>query len=210
MKRRELLVDLNGTWKFIIDKDNSGGEKGYMLNNCDTSLWRCAEIPCTYEGAAQECTGYRGTVWFRRTFNVNEVSDALMWLEFAAVNYRADVWINEQPVGFHIFDYLPFRFEISKYLKAGENLLCVRVNNRIIPGMLPPSHFWRGHGGIIRGVSLYSTPKCYIKNVKAVKESDGLHIVTEIFNGTPEEKKVHLNHDCAENGLCADNTVVAR
>ena len=105
---------LNGTWKFIIDKDNSGGEKGYMLNNCDTSLWRCAEIPCTYEGAAQECTGYRGTVWFRRTFNVNEVSDALMWLEFAAVNYRADVWINEQPVGFHIFDYLPFRFEISK------------------------------------------------------------------------------------------------
>lgn len=207
MKRRNQLINLNGIWKFMLDKDNSGGEKGFMLESCDTSCWRSAEIPCTYEGAAQECTGYRGTVWFRRTFNLNEIPDALMWLEFAAVNYRADIWINEQSVGFHIFDYLPFRFEISKYLKAGENLLCVRVNNRVIPGMLPPSHFWRGHGGIIRDVSLYSTPDCYIKNVKAVKESDGLHIVTEIFNGTSEGKKVTIKNDCIENGLCADNTV---
>ncbi|MBR4960782.1 MAG: hypothetical protein IKY52_07790, partial [Clostridia bacterium] len=208
MNRRNHLLDLNGTWKFILDRDNSGGEKGYMLSSCDTACWRSAEIPCTYEGAAQECTGYRGTVWFRRSFTLEEVPEALLWLEFAAVNYRADIWINEQSVGFHIGDYLPFRFEISKYVRPGENLLCVRVNNRMIPGMLPPSHFWRGHGGIIRSVSLYSTPACYICNVKAVKSDTGLRMVTEIVNGTDAVQTISVKHTCTENGLTGENTIV--
>lgn len=208
MNRRNHLLDLNGTWQFILDKDNSGGEKGYMLTSCDTACWRSAEIPCTYEGAAQECTGYRGTVWFRKSFTLEEVPDTLLWLEFAAVNYRADIWINEKSVGFHIGDYLPFRFEISEYVRSGENLLCVRVNNRVIPGMLPPSHFWRGHGGIIRSVSLYSTPACYIRNVKAVKGDDGLHMVTEIVNRTDTVQTVSLKHICPENGLTGETTAV--
>jgi len=206
MNRRNHLLDLNGTWKFILDKDDSGGEKGYMLSSCDTACWRSAEIPCTYEGAAQECTGYRGTVWFRKSFTLEEIPDALLWLEFAAVNYRADIWINEKSVGFHIGDYLPFRFEISEHVRPGENLLCVRVNNRVIPGMLPPSHFWRGHGGIIRSVSLYSTPACYIRNVKAVKGDDGLHMVTEIVNRTDTVQTVSLKHICPENGLTGETT----
>ncbi|MBE6615630.1 MAG: hypothetical protein E7631_10055 [Ruminococcaceae bacterium] len=206
MNRRNHLLDLNGTWKFILDKDDSGGEKGYMLTSCDTACWRSAEIPCTYEGAAQECTGYRGTVWFRKSFTLEEIPDALLWLEFAAVNYRADIWINEKSVGFHIGDYLPFRFEISEHVRPGENLLCVRVNNRVIPGMLPPSHFWRGHGGIIRSVSLYSTPACYIRNVKAVKGDDGLHMVTEIVNRTDTVQTVSLKHICPENGLTGETT----
>lgn len=208
MKRRNQLINLNGIWKFMLDKDDSGGEKGFMLESCDTSCWRSAEIPCTYEGAAQECTGYRGTVWFRRTFTLSEMPNALLWLEFAAVNYRADIWINDRPVGFHIGDYLPFKFEVSKYVRTGENLLCVRVNNRVIPGMLPPSHFWRGHGGIIRSVSMYTTPACYVKNVKAIKCEDGMHISTEIINDTDREKTVYLKHSFPENELSGDNAVV--
>ena len=208
MKRRNQLINLNGIWKFMLDKDDSGGEKGFMLESCDTSCWRSAEIPCTYEGAAQECTGYRGTVWFRRTFTLSEMPNALLWLEFAAVNYRADIWINDRPVGFHIGDYLPFKFEVSKYVRTGENLLCVRVNNRVIPGMLPPSHFWRGHGGIIRSVSMYTTPACYVKNVKAIKCEDGMHISAEIINDTDREKTVYLKHSFPENELSGDNAVV--
>lgn len=148
MNKRTNETDLSGPWQFLLDKDDSGGEKGYMLPSCSTAFWRTAEIPCTFEGAAQECTGYRGTVWFRRTFAWDGTADGLVWLEFAAVNYRADVWINGEAVGTYIGQYLPFRFEISQRIRPGENCLCVRVNNRVIPGMLPPSHFWRGHGGI--------------------------------------------------------------
>ena len=141
MKQRDYVMNLNGTWKFILDKDDDGGEKGYMMTSCDTAYWRSAQIPCTYEGAAQERMGYRGTAWFRKSFTLEEAPEALLWLEFAAVNYKADIWVNEQPVGSVICSYLPFRFEISKFVKPGENLLCVRVNNRVIPGMLPSSPF---------------------------------------------------------------------
>ena len=207
MKTRQHVTELNGTWKFMLDRDDSGGEKGYMNFSCDTSLWRETEIPGTFETAAQECTGYRGTVWFRRSFTAEETAGALLWLEFGAVNYRADVWINERPVGTAIGDYLPFRFEVSEAVVPGENLLCVRVNNRLIPGMLPPSHFWRGHGGIIRGVSLYPSPRCYLDSVRALKEGDGLKITAKVVNASEEEKAVRLSHFCPENGLAADDVL---
>ena len=54
MNKRINVTDLNGVWNFLPDKDDSGGEKGYMLASCDMSLWREAAIPCTFEGAAQE------------------------------------------------------------------------------------------------------------------------------------------------------------
>ncbi len=207
MNRRQHLTDLNGTWKFILDKDNSGGEKGYMLPSCDPSFWREADIPCTFEGAAQECTGYRGTVWFRRTFALEDLPKDLLWLEFAAVNYRTDVWINGIPIGSRVGDYLPFRFEISKVVRAGENLLVVRVNNRVIPGMLPPSHFWRGHGGIIRSVRLYETPFCYIKTVTAIKAGQALRVVTEAANCTNEPRTLLVKHIFPKTGLSGETSV---
>ena len=204
MDRRNNSICLNGKWQFMFDGDDSGGEKGYMLKNCDLSRWRECSVPCTYESAAQERTGYRGTVWFRRYFTADDINGGLLWLEFAAVNYRADVWINEHPVGSYIDDYLPFRFEISKYVVPGENLICVRVNNRVIPGMLPPSHFWRGHGGIIRKVSLYGTPSCYINTVRLIKAGDSLKAVTEVVNDSDDAVTAHIRHYCPENGIGGD------
>ena len=205
MKVRGNTTDLSGCWNFILDRNDSGGEKGYTLKDCDISCWRKADIPCTFEGAAQECTGYRGTVWFRRTFTIDKAPGGLLWLEFAAVNYRADVWINEQAVGSYTGDYLPFRFEISRYIVPGENLICVRVNNRVIPGMLPPGHFWRGHGGIIRKVTIYGTPACYIKSVKLIKKGDSLTAAAEIVNSSDSVVSVHIMHLCPENSVRGEN-----
>jgi len=207
MMKRDCVTDLNGTWKFLIDKNDCGGEKGFTAPSCDTSCWREADIPCTFEGAAQERTGYRGTVWFRRRFAVDKPSEGLLWLEFAAVNYRADVWINGHPVGSHVGGFLPFRFEISKFVTAGENLICVRVNNRVIPGMLPPSHFWRGHGGIIRNVRLYETPLCRIESVHARKEENAVRITAKAINASEGGKTVRIRHVCPENGLSAESTL---
>ena len=183
----------------MLDRDDSGGEKGYMSVGCDTANWRTADVPCTFENAAQECTGYRGTVWFRKEFLYDRDEEELLWLQFMAVNYRADVYLNGYQVGTHIGGYMPFRFEISKYLnEEGENLLCVRVNGRVTHGMLPPSHFWRGHGGIIRSVMLYSTPSVFVENVRTVKRGDRLFVTTAVNNMTDETQGVSVVHTCFE------------
>ncbi|MBQ3151639.1 MAG: hypothetical protein IJB86_10395 [Clostridia bacterium] len=197
MLKRNNIFSLDGEWSFILDKDDSGGEKGYMMPNLDTSLWRIATIPGTFETAAQECIGYRGTVWFRKSFSYS-ADDELVWLEFLSVNYRADVYINGRQAGSHSGGYIPFRFEISKYLVDGENLLCVRVNGRVSHGMLPPSHFWRGHGGIIRSVLIYSTPSVFIENVKTVKKGNSLSVTTRISNLSDETQGVSIVHTCFE------------
>ncbi len=205
MVKRDRIADLNGTWQFIIDKDDAGGERGFTDPALDRSFWREAEIPCTFEGAAPERIGYRGTVWFCRRFTVEKKHGALLWLEFAAVNYRADVWINGSFVGTHIGGFLPFRFEIADAAVPGENFLCVRVNNRVIPGMLPPSHFWRGHGGILRGVSLYETPACRIESVRVRKDGASVRITARAANAAAQGKTVRIRHLCPENGLSSED-----
>ncbi len=205
MLKRENVTDLSGTWKFIIDRDDAGGERGFTDPALDRTFWREAEIPCTFEGAAPEATGYRGTVWFCRRFTVQEKPAAFLWLAFASVNYRADVWINGRFVGTHVGGYLPFRFEISGAVVPGENFLCVRVNGRVIPGMLPPSHFWRGHGGILRAVSLYETPACRIGSVRVRRDGAAVRITATAVNGTAEGMTVRIRHLCPENGLSAED-----
>ncbi len=205
MRLREYEIDLCGTWKFIPDRFDTGGEEGYMAPACDTSLWREAEIPCTFEEAAQEMTGYRGAFWFRRTFTADPSADGLLWLEFAAVNYRADVWINGIQVGTHTGGYLPFRFEVSRFVKPGENLLCVRVDNQLVCGMLPPAHFWRGHGGIIRRTGLYRTPECYIDSVRIEKTGDRIRFTTRAVNASAEKRPFLIRHECA--GRSAQDTI---
>ncbi|MBE6541089.1 MAG: hypothetical protein E7672_01435 [Ruminococcaceae bacterium] len=194
MLKRKNTFTLDGTWKFMLDRHDSGGENGFMLKNIDTSLWREAEIPCTYEKAAQECGAYRGTVWFRKNFTANFEENYLVWLEFLAVNFRADIWINEKSVGTHIGGYIPFKFEVSSYLNNGENLIVVRVNNRMIPGMLPNNHYWRGCGGIIRSVNLYSTPVCSIDTVKVVKNGDKVDLTATVINHSVSDANISLGH----------------
>ena len=46
---------------------------------------------------------------------------------FGAVDWKADVWVNDVKVGSHTGGYVPFSFDITQALKAGENTLTVRV-----------------------------------------------------------------------------------
>jgi hypothetical protein len=55
-------------------------------------------------------------------------------LRFAAVDYLADVYVNGQKVGRHEGGYLPFEFDITSLLHAGENQIAVRVAD---PGAKP-------------------------------------------------------------------------
>ncbi len=48
-------------------------------------------------------------------------------LHFGAVDYRAEVWLNGEPVGSHEGGYLPFEFDVINLLHEGKNELLVRV-----------------------------------------------------------------------------------
>ena len=68
----------------------------------------------------------------------------------------ATVYINGQELGSHPYGYTPFSFDLTPYLKVGEqNVIAVRVNNQI------PSSRWYSGSGMGRDVDLVVTCLLY-------------------------------------------------
>ncbi|MHB8899981.1 MAG: glycoside hydrolase family 2 protein [Thermoguttaceae bacterium] len=119
---------------------------------------------------------YEGVAFYRRTFTVpNRWQGKIVRLQFDAVNFRAEVWLNDTAVGLHEGGFTPLEFRVDDLLKFdAENTLIVRVAGPIlmqdkrVDGMGPmETPQWRGAitGGIWQPVRLIATGDVYVNDV---------------------------------------------
>ena len=163
-------ISLNGTWKVVPDPSITGkAECWYNDGNLlsQESITEM-EIPNCLETKLPD---YEGVAWFYKSFSAPSINDGdCVRLCFGAVNYRAEVYLNGTPVGYHDGGYTGFEFEITDLLQA-ENELIVRVITPLITkketidgiGYNEMPH-WRGAitGGIWQDVSLLVTGSTYL------------------------------------------------
>ncbi len=165
-------LSLNGIWQVVIDDKLQG--KSLHWERHDVLLARpdvrqiC--IPCCLETYVED---FEGVAWFHRAFVYEGGMDGgCARLRFGAVNYRAEVWLNGHPIGYHDGGYTDFEFEISDLVLPGsENHLVVRVITPLITrresidglGYNEMPH-WRGAiaGGIWQDVTLLLTGALYL------------------------------------------------
>ena len=119
---------------------------------------------------------YEGAGIYRTKFTIPENwDDKIIQLNFEAVNYKSEVWINDQVVGFHEGGYTPFSFRVDKLIKLGEeNTMVVRVispiilTDKYIDGLgRQEVPMWRGAitGGIWQSVSIEAKGKIHLSDV---------------------------------------------
>src|SRR5664279_1718455 len=112
-----------------------------------------------------ELTYQEGTVWYKKTFTYPANRDNRLFLYFGAVNYLADVYLNGKKLGSHEGGFTPFQFEITSFVRAGENVIVVKVNNQRLKTGLPGMGFdWFNYGGITRSVQLIETGNSFIED----------------------------------------------
>ena len=102
------LQSLDGTWNIIFDHENKGLE----------ALWHRDELFSTHENIRQiqvpscwELTekDYEGVAFYRCPFQVPPGwKGKVVRLQFDAVNFRSEVWLNDQAVGVHEGGFTPF------------------------------------------------------------------------------------------------------
>ena len=129
--------------------------------------------------------GYHGVAWFWREFAVpqNPRPNGRYLLRFWAVDYLADVWLNDVPVGSHEGGEDPFVLDVTAAVKPGTtNRLAVRVLNpttQRIDGVVlaetprrnktapysPGSDF--NYGGLTDSVELLFVPELRVADVFA-------------------------------------------
>jgi beta-glucuronidase len=155
-------VDLNGSWRFRIDRNEEGETRGWNTNLPPAT--EVVRVPHTWNIGKYD--DYEGVAWYFRTLALDPaVRGQHVELHFAATFYKSRVWLNGKLLGAHEGGHTPYWFDISSTLRAGDNFLVVELDNRptaqTIPGLalrLREGHRiwydWWHYGGLVRDVWL--------------------------------------------------------
>jgi beta-galactosidase len=102
---------------------------------------------------------------YRRTFllPVGWESAGQTFLRFEGVMSAFYVWVNGSKVGYSQGSMTPSEFNITPYLKAGENQIAIEVYRYSDGSYLEDQDFWR-FGGIHRSIHLFHTPDVRLRD----------------------------------------------
>ena len=107
-----------------------------------------------------------------RTFNIDdEWKKDETFILFEGVEAAYYLWVNDTPVGYSQDSKLPSEFNITSYLKNGENSIAVKVIRFCDATYLEDQDYWY-LSGIFRSVKLISKPKTHIFDWKITADPD--------------------------------------
>lgn len=181
-----LIQSLNGQWLFHLSKNPSERPYYFFKNDFDTREWKTIKVPANWEMEGYEYPIYTNVKYphektpptiqkhynpvgsYKRTFQIaDNWKDKEIFLHFGAAGSAVYVWVNEQQVGYFEDSKTPSEFNITKYLKEGENTLAVEVFKWSDASYLEDQDFWR-LAGITRDVFLMARNLQHIKDFTVV------------------------------------------
>ena len=200
-KQGDRILSLNGDWQFRWTKTPEGRIKDFWHTDFDASGWKTLAVPANWEvngygtpiyisagypfkidppyvtrEPKKDWTTYEErnpTGQYRRTFTVPVGwQEGQTFLRFEGVMSAFYVWVNGQQAGYSQGSMEPSEFNITRYIKTGENQIAVEVYKYSDGSYLEDQDFWR-FGGIHRDVLLYHTPDVRLRDVAVRASMDG-------------------------------------
>ena len=154
--------NFDADWLFILADSTQMAQAEY-----NDSHWRKLDVPHDwaiegdfYAGNPSGAGGGAlpgGIGWYRKHFSLEKIEK--VFLEFDGVYMNSTVYVNGQKVGFRPYGYSSFEYDITPYVKEGENVVAVRVDNSD-----QPNSRWYSGCGIYRHVWLTQTHPIHVKH----------------------------------------------
>ena len=176
-------VSLNGTWKISWAGNPDLRVRDFYRTDFSDADWLTIDVPSCVELRGFGSPGYVNVRYphklewplirdrqggaadynpvssYRRTFSVPESwRGREVFLRFDGVYSAYYVWVNGNKVGYAEDSKLPSEFNITKFLRPGDNLLAVEVYRWCDGSYLEDQDMTR-YSGIFRDVTLWSMPK---------------------------------------------------
>ena len=241
-----LNLSLSGIWKFNWNETAESRPMDFYGQSYDDSAWGEMPVPGLWElnGYGDPLYLNIGYAWrdhyennppypamehnyvgqYRRTFVLDEQwngKDIFLHIGSATSNVR--IWVNGKEVGYSEDSKLEARFDITKYVREGENLIALEIFRWCDGTYLEDQDFFR-FSGLARDVYVYSREKKRLENIRAKGSASGeASLYAEVSKGVTEvsfaildpsgnevaSTKVNVNaKKLSENGLSCVETAL--
>ncbi|WP_289055638.1 glycoside hydrolase family 2 TIM barrel-domain containing protein [Carboxylicivirga marina] len=179
---------LNGTWKFNISSNPSKRPVDFYKQEFDVTNWDDIKVPSNWERQGFDTAIYVNTTYpfwqiegkrpnpphiphnynpvgsYRRNFTIPESWEGRqVIIHLGAVKSAFYIWVNGKKVGYSEGSKTPAEFDLTNYIRKGENTLALEVYRWSTGSYLEAQDFWR-ISGIERDVYLLATPKVHIQD----------------------------------------------
>lgn len=187
--------NLNGLWKYAITQKGATAPTAYQGDIL---------VPFAIESSLSgvgKMVNKKEELWYQRTFDVpSNWRGKQILLHFGAVDWKAEVWVNDVKVGEHTGGFTPFYFDITSVLNKGNNNLAVKVWDPADRGEQPrgkqvsnPNGIWYTPvTGIWQTVWLEPVTTQYITTLKTTPDIDKNSIKVEVATNSITPDKVEV------------------
>ncbi|MCR4602382.1 MAG: DUF4982 domain-containing protein [Prevotella sp.] len=189
--------NFDNDWRFILADTAVMADASY-----NDAHWRCLDVPHDWAREGDFSAGNPsgagggalpgGVGWYRKHFTVTLDGDRYL-MAFDGVYMNSTVYVNGQKVGFRPYGYSSFEYDVTPYLRQGDNVVAVRVDNSD-----QPNSRWYSGCGIYRHVWLTKVNPVHVSHwgthVQAeVKGSNG-ELLIEVVLDNPDGVKALAEH----------------
>ncbi len=226
-EKSNYFVSLNGIWDFNFQQGIKNRIENFGEKDFSSIKWDKIPVPSNmeiqgygipiytnirYEWAFDNSqvppfvdmeNNYFG--YYKRDFEVpKEWTDREIFIHFGSLKSAGYIWLNGKKVGFTKDAKTPAEFNITNYIKIGNNNLVVEVIKWTDGSYLECQDFWR-LSGITREVYIYSQPKVRVKDffVKSTLVNnyiDGkINIDLELKNHLNQNVKKQISYELIDN-----------
>ena len=197
-----LKQSLNGTWRFAYAKNPGLRLTDFYKEDFDDSEFDYIQVPGHIQMQGYDKNQYINTLYpwdgqeelrppmvsekynpvgsYITYFSLQrELENKPVFLSFQGVETAFYVWVNGEFVGYSEDTFTPSEFDITEFLKDGENKIAVEVYKRSSASWIEDQDFWR-FSGIFREVYLYAKPSTHVEDLFIKTELDSTYTQADL------------------------------
>jgi len=179
---------LNGIWKFEYAKNYDSCDKDFYKENRDCKSWDDIKVPAHIQLEGYDKVMYVNTQYpwdgheaidpgeiptednsvgnYVKYFELPPfMKNKPVYISFQGVESGFALWLNGQYIGYSEDSFTPAEFDLTPFVKEGENKLAVQVFKWTAGSWCEDQDFFR-FSGIFRDVYLYTVPTTHIRDIR--------------------------------------------